>query len=308
MGSGTHSYRRDGFTLIELLVVLAILSLLVGLTMAGISRVRTVQQSNSTESTLQKLQKAVEQQMNATMDQAKDAKNPYLSLVKGFADGDADRARALLAYAGSKRAFPQTFAEALNLTNSPTIPGVGPLPTNKSFSSLTGMSPGVLAPDQEAAALLYIIVHDMAARGTTIDPDGALASAEVIIPGTTLKAYKDAYGTPIAFIRWYGPYPGPFFAANNATQAAPYVNAKSPPFDPYDPLGKLLGWGNVPSKTAALTVLNANYSSPGGVYTPVLFDGFNKLVTVVSAGPDKTFGTPDDVFGYPLARFGARGD
>ena len=294
--------RRGGFTLIELLVVVSILALLIGLTMAGISRVRAVQHARTTETTVKKLQVAFNQQVVATFDQANDEKHPYFPFALQYCDGDKDRAKSLLAYAYVKRDFPQTFKDATTTYNFGTFS----IQPHKAFAKIP-TAPSGLTADQESAVLLYMIINDLAKRGTTIDPDGSLASSEMVIGN--YKAYKDGYGSHIAFRRWYGPFDG---ADAAELQSAPYVNPKDPSFDPFDRLGKLKNWSNAPSRTAALAVLNSPAGSP-----PVAFDGLNKVIAVLSSGPDKKFGPAfggavgdeqDNFQGYRLARIGNTGN
>lgn len=299
--------RRGGFTLIELLVVVSILALLIGLTMAGISRVRAGQHARTTETTVKKLQVAFNQQVVATFDQANDEKHPYFPFALQYCDGDKDRAKSLLAYAYVKRDFPQTFKDATTTYNFGTFV----VQPHKAFAKIP-TAPSGLTADQESAVLLYIIINDMAKRGTSIDADGSLASSEMVIGN--YKAYKDGYGSHIAFRRWYGPFDG---ADAAELQSAPYVNPKDNlqygSFDPFDRLGKLKVWPNNGGKqAAAVGVLNSPAGSP-----PVAFDGLNKVIAVLSSGPDKKFGPAfggavgdeqDNFQGYRLARIGNTGN
>ena len=311
MRSSTTPSQRDGFTLIELLVVISILAILAGLTLAGISRVRAGQYRATTESTVKKLQVALDQQLRTANEEATKENNRALSSVTTFCDGDKDRAKSWLSFANAKREFPQTFAEAKSamvLTDPSTGAVVFSSQASATFARLPPGASGLTA-DQESAVLLYLIVTEKANKGTSSTGD-AFASATMAIKSTTNVEYtvfKDGYGTHLAFIRWYGANP-----LNPEVQAAPYVNAKIAIKDPFDPLGKLLpvpnafgaaGWSNTSYRNQALAVLTAPVGSP-----PIAFDGLNKMLTVISAGPDKVFGTGDDVFGYPLARLGAKGD
>src|SRR6185437_17164214 len=90
-----HASHRDGFSLIELSVVISILGILVGLTAAGIGRVRVAQQARNTDDTLTKLQKGMDQQIIAVIDEATKENNPNLTSLIQFCDGDKDRAKAL---------------------------------------------------------------------------------------------------------------------------------------------------------------------------------------------------------------------
>ena len=280
---------RRGFTLIELLMVISILALLAALTAAGIGRVRNAQMTRTSESTVQKLQQALKQNLTATLDEATGDKNPYLETVRTqCCEGDKDRAKALLAYAYTRREFPQTFAEATSpvVLVSPTGTPVLTFPPHKAFTSVAGKS-----ASDEASVLLYLIVSEKGNRGMVFANDDALRGAETTDPSCGLKVYKDAWGIPITFVRW--------FQGNAELQQAPYANPKSGLNDPFDRMGfnnvaKLRDW---PNKGFSQTALG------------VSFDGTNKVITAVSAGEDKNMTTPDDnIFGYRLVRFGNRGD
>jgi len=146
----------------------------------------------------------------------------------------------------------------------------------------------------------------MSGRGTAIDADTALAGAETAIRdsnGREYKAFKDAYGTHIAFLRWYGANPSQTYY--QMLQNPPYINPKDTQRDPFDKLGKLrmpaAQWGTPPMRGLTLLALNNQATIP-----LVDYDGLNKVITVISAGADKTFNTDDDVYGFKLAQFGAK--
>jgi prepilin-type N-terminal cleavage/methylation domain-containing protein len=307
MRTGHWPSRRGGFTLIELLVVVSILAVLAALTLAGISRVRAGQHAQTTESTVKKLQVGLNQQMVTVLEDAWKRDNSHVQPVSSaIGEPDQERGRSFLAYAYTKRTFPMNFAEA-KLTF-----GVGPsanIPSHPAFAQIPATSG--LSADQQAAALLYIIVHDMSGRGTSIDADSALAGAETTLidpnTGREYKVFKDAYGTHITFLRWYGANPAQ--VNYQMLQSAPYVNpndvAANRSRDAFDKLGKLrmpaAQWGSPPMRGLTLQALNNQATIP-----LLDYDGLNKVITVVSAGADKTFNTDDDVYGFKLAQFGAK--
>jgi prepilin-type N-terminal cleavage/methylation domain-containing protein len=281
MRTDTHSSRRGGFTLIELLVVISILAILAALTAGGISAVRTGQKGRITDETVTKLQKGLNSQITTVIDEATRDNNPFLPQVMPSCGNDKDRAKALLAYIYLRREFPQSIPEALAPV---TVSGVITMQPLATFASLSGA--GVLSPEQQSAVLLYAILQEKGNRGQVMPVDDSTGNAQTTIGG--FKAFKDGYGTPISFVRWLENGLG------GELNSAPYANTKLASLDPFDPLGKLATW---PSAVAWGPQLNV----------PV-FDAKNKVITVQSAGYDLTLGTPDDVFGYRLVRFGNKGN
>jgi prepilin-type N-terminal cleavage/methylation domain-containing protein len=313
MRYGTRPSRRTGFTLVELLVVMGILALLAALTAAGISSVRTSVMNKATGQTVTKFQTALNQQVRAVAEEANRDTNPHLAALVGFCDGDKDRAKALLTYLYMKWEFPQTFAEATNPVLLPAGTGtVLTLPPRKTFAAVAA---GGVSLDEQPAVLLYLILTEKSNRGTGVAMDDATASAQTDIG--SYKAFKDAYGTPIVFQRFF---------QSPELNAPPYVNPNAKPLnnpllDPFDRLSidqktaKLANWNltNPTNQGIALAALNAN----GG--PAVAFDGRNKVITVIAAGENarsnKTSpfspppaGNDGYVYGYRLARIGNQGN
>jgi len=294
---------RAGFTVIELLVVIGILTILAGLIMAGVNAVRIRQQVRSTEDVVAKLQVGVDNQVKALVDQAlkdrKDRTNDFQNLVALC--GDEDRAQALLVYLKLRHAFPQTLAEAqsnVTLTVGTTT-YINWLP-HKAYAGLAGLSGGTA--DQQSAALLYAGLSGMGAGGNAFATDDTTASAQIDIPltGGSARVFKDAWGNPVGFRRfWQTPaanYPGEL-------DAPPYTNTKDA-MDPFDTQNKLSTWTNTTAKAAAEGVAFV----PGGGQK---FDGKNKVLTPFSYGVTKTLDNPlgsvDDVLGYRLKKLGNKG-
>lgn len=270
--------RRRAFSLVELLVVLAILAILAGLTMSGVNYVRYRQNYRATEQGLFKLQTALDQQVKAITDQVRKERlsrsSPFTALVP-WCDNDEDRAEALLLYCRLRQAFPQSYTEA----RTPFTIGSVSFPPHAAYADLSPVAAGT--PTEEAAVLLNLAISRLGSGGTTFAADDAGITQKAVAGGT---AFVDNWGTPIVLRRFF---------ASAELNAAPYINPKTPFHDPFDPLGKLAAnWSN---KTIAQSLLG------------VTFDNSNRVLTVQSAGRDRTFGTADDLWGYPLRQLGARG-
>lgn len=331
MRRGPRPARRAGFTLIELLVVVAILAILAALVAAGIGRVKTAAMSNATNQTLTKLQLALDKQWKAVCDECRDHrrtysqpnKHPDFVKVVAICEDDVDRAEALWMHMNLRRSMPHSFYEATQPTILSGSDKVGnavtvTLPPASTFKSVPARSVlGTLESDQnsEAAALLYIILTQ-GGRGTSFPIEDAMQGAQTSIDvyGAKLDAFKDAYGTPITFRRFY---------------QSPTGELKNPPYsarglktitDPLDPVGRLNPniWkptnpktsGN-PAAAVKAVFLTPGVGQPSG--TAPTFNGDNKVPTVISAGDDREFeaglpGILDDAFGYRVTRQGVRGD
>ncbi len=278
--------RRAGFTLIELLVVISIISLLAAITAAAVTKVRYAQQAKNTSMMVLKLQEAVDQQWKAVVDDvmATNTKRPVPDGLVNYCGGDQKRARALWLYMQLRNEFPQSRAEAMS--------DVPPTPINgvqiKRKSTFANMPAGGTA-DEQAAALLYLILTEKSSGGANSISDEVTNSGQT--ETNAGRAFKDVYGNPITFRRFYG-------SGVNEVQAPPFINPNSTSKDSLDPTGSLPGWNN-------------RRTAEGWVGAD--FDGQNKLITVISFGPNKSFendptGTTDDFWGYRVRRLGIQGD
>jgi prepilin-type N-terminal cleavage/methylation domain-containing protein len=317
----TRPARRAGFTLIELLVVIAILALLAALIAAGIAKVKESQQGAVTSQTLTKLQKALENQWKVTCDQCRDDRRtwngPNKQQVKQFGDvvticeGDQERAEALWMHMHLRRALAHTFAEARTpvvLTGRDAANNVVTV-TLTASNAFTQVDPTKtkLSQDQQSAVLLYMILNQ-GGRGTNFSIDDAMQGAQQSITdpgtGTTFPAFKDAFGNPIVYRRFY---------QNGEMDAPPYVRNGLTITDPLDPVGRLKLWnpgGNAAKNRQA--AIDAVFNTPAQPTNSAnTFDGRNKMATAISAGADGVLdltGNTDDAFGYRVLRQGSKGD
>ena len=281
-----RNQQRNGFTLVELMVVLAIIVVLVSLLMAGFSAVRITQQERATDDIVLKLHIGIDDQRKGVVSQVakeKRDRTPTFNSVLGYCENDVDRAEALLVYLKLRHVFPQTYAEAtsnVSLIN---------WPAHKAYAALPNVS--TWNAHDQSAAILYQGLSNLAIDGATFATDDVTSSYQMdyTVNGVTARVFRDARGMPIGFKRFY----------ENVAElnAAPYTNAKSGLYDPFDPLGKLSGWVPTPS-TKKVDAQNA---------VGAVFNNNNKSITTYSFGQDKTGNTGDDVFGYRLFKLGNQG-
>lgn len=305
--------RRAGFTLIELLIVVAILAALAALVAGGIKAVRSTQQVKVTEDHLSKLQTALSQQWTAVLDQVRDdAKNQKIPpAVVSFCGNDTDRAAALWAYIKVRQEFPQTFQEA----RTPVILAGQPvLQPRQTFASVPNVATG--DPAGESATLFYLMLSEKGNRGMVFSADDAGGQGEIELPvgsGNKFRVFKDAWGGPIAFVRFCG-----LAEVNQPPFAKQYKHRTDMPgtFDALDRLERLvqtdpLVWTPAKKLDAekavglnTLSAMPAPFTSAFNTFNV----GANRMPVLASAGPDKAFGGNEDVYSHRLKRTGDRGD
>ena len=187
-------------------------------------------------------------------------------------------------YCKLRQAFPQNYTEA---TTAFSVGGAF-FPIHKAYVGIPNLIG--LTPEQQSGALLYVALSTMGAGGNAFEMDSVNSAKIDIAPGVTV--FKDGWNNPVGFKRFVSAVQLP--ELNNA----PYTNTKNNWRDPFDPQAKLstltANW-TLPFQTAAQTAVVAN------------FDNNNKTITAFSAGEDKTYNSPDDVFGYRLRKLGNKG-
>ena len=296
-----ESTRRAGFSLVELMAVIAILGLLAALAAGAFFRVSAAQRTSATESTVSKLMALVEKKRSAVVDGINNGRNPVPADIVTLAGGDPDRAKAIWIYMTLKNEFPTTQKEAVNAV-VPIPAWSTSIPHKKVFDVLpSGTYPSL---EHESAACLYLALTQSGTGGVTTDSEGLQNQTTTFTVGTTpVTAFADAWGTPVAFVRLtYTP----------EIDTGTYANTRAKSKDPMDPLGKLgeeVGaWTTVTGSSLRLdqfwAKMTENHLSTAG--TPTSYPGpryippanrpatpatRTSLLTVVSAGPDKNFGT-----------------
>src|SRR5262249_21150821 len=147
----------------------------------------------NTEMMLIKVQQGLDKQWRAerdTINELPEDKNPavYAPRLVTFADGGVDRARGVIMFGQRKGRVPQTFQEAVSGVSLPGY-SVAALPT---FTTRVTVPSGG-TPEQESAALLFIILNEKAVRGWSFPADDTTTSAQVDVPvgGTSYRMFRD---------------------------------------------------------------------------------------------------------------------
>jgi prepilin-type N-terminal cleavage/methylation domain-containing protein len=314
--------RRAAFTLVELLVTMAILATLASLAISAVFTLRNSQMKSFTETTVQKLGSALDQQWKAVMDDIY-GETPSAFAMQ-LANQDIRRGRVIHTKLRLAQEYPTSFAQVLN--PSP----IGPKPTY-SQAIPQGTPAGTLRPDGkdwESAALLFLALSQ-SRRGMAAFKAEELVEPTAIqsvpLNGREYRIFVDSWGNPL---RYY-----PFPTGNDELNQPPYLDTSINPTtgkptvpltarDPQDPEGTLYSppnyWPNILRNQFQVWVhpLQPNVSS--GSYSPT---ARYLMPVIASAGRDGNWGidlttmavtnqtdADDNTYSYRLRRFGARGD
>jgi hypothetical protein len=301
--------------LIELLVVMAIIATLASLAISAVFTLRESQVKSFTETTVQKLASALDQQWKAVVDQIKDEPTPLWALTLSQDSAgrlDQRRARVIYLKARLKQEFPVTFAQALNPGGG--VPGVDLKPKSTYAKALAGTSG--TPPAWESSALLFLALSQGRSGMAAQSPEEMVEPTAIqtkTYSGKPFRIFVDSWANPL---RYYS-----FPTGNTELNGAPYVKTPGAP-DPQDPENTLstrypspLNWpANATMKTYVETLLYTLPPSPT-----------NLIPVVASAGRDGDWGdadavngpqymlltnagASDNIYSYRLRRFGTRGD
>jgi prepilin-type N-terminal cleavage/methylation domain-containing protein len=292
---------RGAFTLIELLIVLALITVLITLTAGTVLRVIDTQQRNNTQTTLTKLQSALNRQWAAYKDQffKEDAArlNPVpWAYVYQMAGNDPARARVIWVKLRLSQAFPMSFQEALNGLTLPAFTGpngpvaattLPPLPTYQKALQQAGATASASPLNYESAVcLLLALQQSPSGGGVKLEDLGVNSSIKsVVLPNTnSVNALVDGWGTPLQFSRWPT---GSALVLNND----PNFGLPGSANDPTDPQGLLANttWQQK-NPTAIVAFQAAFHKLPLPNQANPAPRSFALVPLIASAGSDKLMG------------------
>lgn len=256
-----------GFTLLELLVVVAIMGVLAALTAGAVFQYKERQKQANTEALITKLNRLLQQQWRAAIDNAKDDKN-RVGIPSGITTlCGSDQERALVIYIKwcLKRDFPTYYDEARN----PGLSGG----RNVYVKALQGAAGGGIG---ESSACLLLALTAQNRRGSGVSAD-VLTSNEVGDVGG-VKMIVDGWGKPLLFYR------------------CPTANAELNPSstaassrDTLDPTNRLMdpSWNNAANKDTVTQVEDVIghriHDDSSGTWVPI---SYNVTPVIASMGKD----------------------
>jgi prepilin-type N-terminal cleavage/methylation domain-containing protein len=210
--------RRPGFTLIEMMVVIAIIAVLAAMAASGTMQFISAQKKSNTATTIQSVNKALDEMWRAVAVKANEENYPQWVLT--LAGDDARRARVLWVKLRLKQHFPMNFTEAL----TPSAPFANTYPMQSLYAAelnSLGIANVNLAQnppqDPEAAdglaseSSVCLLMALTRGRGgaNSFNPDtlgaGAVQDATYVLRNgrnITVRQIVDAWGHPIEFYRW----------------------------------------------------------------------------------------------------------
>jgi len=287
---------RPAFTLIELIVVLGIIALLATLSVAGVMRVQKAQREISSDRTLRAVQIGLDQQWKAAVNRA-GSENPHDLIVQLTSNGgvpDNTRAKALHMMLRLRQEFPQNYAEARFVFQGQFAPLNAMYGPKLVYLAAIGNGNGT--PTDEAAALLIVTLsHSRDGVSFNVRESGPVQTIDV--GGKQVPVLVDAWGTPICLRRWATDVePAAVLELNQSpfvTQAM--INSGNRNYADQD--GKLRqAWANKAIAQSWFVTPLPQVADP--------FDGNNRGPFLLSAGQDKLYVTPDDLFSFRLQQAG----
>jgi prepilin-type N-terminal cleavage/methylation domain-containing protein len=233
--------RRAGFTLIEILVVIGIVGILAGLVVSGIFQYIETQKQTNTETLIRTLDKALKQQWEHVVAEARKEEPSARTLA--LAGGDMRRAQVMWIKFRLVEAFPVTFGQIVNPPlyqggNNAFIPPMRQRNLAAYKKALQGVTKDTgKIPTHSSVCLRLALKHLQGGGGLSMDQ---IAYALADVNGDGLQEIVDGWGTPLVFYR---------FPSGNAelNQSNPATTAAGKRFaDPLDPDGTLVdpAWNN----------------------------------------------------------------
>lgn len=199
---------RPGYSLVEILVVLAIIAVLVSVSAGGYWLVIRSQRGKNTEATIQKLQQALQGQMQAFITQVRNGDIPDHYMAQ--AGGDRAKAASLWLSQGG-RPIPDPTNNSNTIAEPPLLRQEFPETffnawwyNARARRALTTAGFGAVPPSNpsESSACLYLALS-VGRGGQTFSPDTALEAGVV---GSSkpdnvreVKDFRDAWGDPLQF-------------------------------------------------------------------------------------------------------------
>jgi type II secretory pathway pseudopilin PulG len=314
-------HRRTAFTIVELLVVISIIVILSALSLSAVFGLRESQIKNVTETTVNKLASALDQQWKATMDQIYE-ETPATWAVNLSTNGttrspDLRRARALYIKGRLRQEFPVNFTEA-----TATIifaSGAGSIPPKPTYQqALAGVTSD---PPWSSSAMLYMILSQGRRGMAAASPDNLVDASAIqsqTVNGKTFQYFVDAWGNPVRFFA--------FPTGNDEINVDPYVKPLvANPYashDDQDPEDTLMSPAWFPTFRNDFRLKIHDLPAPSN--PPAQPMAARHLIPVVaSAGKDGLWGIDlrtmaiiaaqandqqDNIYSYRLRRSGGRGD
>jgi prepilin-type N-terminal cleavage/methylation domain-containing protein len=292
--------RRPAFTLIELIVVLGIIALLATISVAGVMRVQKAQREINSDRTLRAVQIGLDQQHKAAVNRA-GSENPHDLIIQLTSNGippantpDLTRAKALHMMLRLRQEFPQNYAEARFVFQGQFAPlnaMYGPKPVY-----LAAIGAGNGTPTDEAAALL-IVALSQSRDGVAFNVRESGPVQTIDVGGKQMPVLVDAWGTPICLRRWATDAEPAAVAELNQSPFVTQAMINSGNRNYADQDGKLRQlWAGKPIAMSWFITPLPQVADP--------FDGNNRGPFLLSAGQDKTYVTPDDLFSFRLQQAG----